>query len=63
MWRYFLCFQGQTLCTPCHKRKTSGEARVRAEQRKRTAEDGVLAEAERALERSNELLKLLGDSS
>ena len=52
----------QTLCTPCHKRKTAGEARVRAEHKKEAAEDDVLEAAERLLSRSNELLARLNDS-
>ncbi len=52
----------QTLCTPCHKRKTASEARDRAEQRKEAAQEDVLEAAERVLSRSNELLARLDDA-
>ncbi len=50
----------QTLCTPCHKRKTAAEA-VRRSQRRRSeaqqqAEDDVLAAVDAALVRSKHLL-------
>jgi 5-methylcytosine-specific restriction endonuclease McrA len=49
----------QTLCTPCHKRKTAQEAAARREARRESEEEGVLALAERALTRSQGLLQAL----
>lgn len=46
----------QTLCTPCHKRKTSQEARDRALRRQQTSESEILDAANAALSRSEELL-------
>ena len=49
----------QTLCTPCHKRKTAREAALRGTARREDAEDAVLALADRALARSREVLAAL----
>ena len=50
----------QTLCTPCHKKKTAEEARCRARRRQVEAEaaadDDLLAKADAALARSESLL-------
>jgi 5-methylcytosine-specific restriction endonuclease McrA len=46
----------QTLCTPCHKRKTAREAGARRERRRAEAERGIDQRAERALARSEALL-------
>jgi 5-methylcytosine-specific restriction endonuclease McrA len=53
----------QTLCTPCHKRKTSDEAAVRREARVADAERDVIERADEALERSRQLLASLGSGS
>lgn len=54
----------QTLCMPCHKRKTAHEAERRGAARRaarhRAAEDDLLARADAALLRSNELVIGLG---
>jgi 5-methylcytosine-specific restriction endonuclease McrA len=54
----------QTLCTPCHKRKTAAEASRRGDRRRsetaRQAEDDVLAAVDAALEKSRHLLAQLG---
>lgn len=49
----------QTLCTPCHKRKTAQEAAARRESRREREEEGLLARAEQALARSQGLLAAL----
>jgi 5-methylcytosine-specific restriction endonuclease McrA len=53
----------QTLCTPCHKKKTAEEARCRAQRRQAEAEaaadDDLLAKADAALARSESLLDAL----
>lgn len=53
----------QTLCTPCHKRKTSAEATARREARADAAERDVLDCADELLERSRRLLDSLHTSS
>ena len=56
----------QTLCTPCHKKKTAEEARGRAQLRQRKAEiaddEALLEEAATALARSQALLASLESS-
>jgi len=53
----------QTLCTPCHKRKTAAEAVVRGGRRRAEAlqrqEEALLAEVDAALARSRQLLEAL----
>ena len=49
----------QTLCTPCHKRKTSAEAVARRVACDEAAEREVLGRAEELLERSQRLLDSL----
>ncbi len=49
----------QTLCTPCHTRKSAGEARERAQRRRGDAEDTLLARADEVLARSETLLASL----
>jgi 5-methylcytosine-specific restriction endonuclease McrA len=46
----------QTLCTPCHQRKTSREANERRERRSDHAEQGIERLADDALARSESLL-------
>jgi 5-methylcytosine-specific restriction endonuclease McrA len=46
----------QTLCTPCHKTKTAREASLRRTRDSRSAEDHVLALADEALRKSEDLL-------
>jgi len=49
----------QTLCTPCHKAKTVSEASERRERCSRSAEDDVIARADAALRKSEEMLAQL----
>jgi len=49
----------QTLCTPCHARKTASEARARGAVRRARAEDALLARVDALLERSAELARSL----
>ena len=51
----------QTLCTPCHKRKTAREAAARREVRIEGEQAALLARAEQALSRSERMLDQLGD--
>ncbi len=51
----------QTLCTPCHKRKTAREATARRASRLENDETEVLALADRALARSEGILAALGN--
>jgi len=46
----------QTLCTPCHQRKTSREASERRERRRVDADEGIERLADAALARSESLL-------
>ena len=46
----------QTLCTPCHKRKTRREAWTRQAGRERAREHSILEEADRLLSKSEEIL-------
>jgi 5-methylcytosine-specific restriction endonuclease McrA len=50
----------QTLCTPCHKRKTTAEAAERRSTRAEAAERDVLDRADELLARSQQLLDSLG---
>ena len=52
----------QTLCTPCHKRKTSSEATARRAARLEDQEDAVLVLADRALARSQRVVTALEES-
>jgi 5-methylcytosine-specific restriction endonuclease McrA len=49
----------QTLCAPCHKRKTAREAAARRAARAEREEEAVLSAAEAALARSHEVLARL----
>ncbi len=49
----------QTLCTPCHKAKTTREAAARRSARLEHEEEALLAEAERTLARSEGILAAL----
>lgn len=51
----------QTLCTPCHKRKTAREASGRRDAREARSEDRVLARADELLARSGEILAALNE--
>ena len=57
----------QTLCTPCHKKKTGEEARRRAQLRQSdaasAADDALLEKANAALARSEALVASLEDSA
>ena len=52
----------QTLCTPCHKRKTAGEATERRARREVARERSILDEADAALASSERLLERLARS-
>ena len=51
----------QTLCTPCHKRKTAGEARARRDVRRQSESEALLESAEQLLARSERLVALLAE--
>jgi 5-methylcytosine-specific restriction endonuclease McrA len=53
----------QTLCTPCHRQKTSKEAGERRERRQADAEHGIEQRADEALLRSESLLASARGSS
>ena len=53
----------QTLCTPCHKRKTAGEARARRDVRRQSESESLLESAEQLLARSERLVALLAEHS
>jgi 5-methylcytosine-specific restriction endonuclease McrA len=53
----------QTLCTPCHKRKTAQEATARRAARTEREEEDVLRAAEAALARSREVVAQLQGGS
>jgi 5-methylcytosine-specific restriction endonuclease McrA len=53
----------QTLCTPCHKRKTAVEARTRRDVRRQSEAETLLESAEQLLARSERLVALLGERS
>jgi 5-methylcytosine-specific restriction endonuclease McrA len=53
----------QTLCTPCHKRKTAEEARERATRRQTEHEASLLERADEALAASEALLARVGSLS
>jgi 5-methylcytosine-specific restriction endonuclease McrA len=53
----------QTLCTPCHKRKTAVEARARRDARRQSESEALLESAEQLLVRSERLVALLGERS
>ena len=46
----------QTLCNPCHRKKTADEARRRAERRNEDTEKEVLEQVDRVLARSERIL-------
>ena len=52
----------QTLCTPCHKRKTADEATSRRVAREARSEADVLARADELLTRSHEILEALKEA-
>ena len=53
----------QTLCTPCHKRKTAVEARTRLDARRQSEAEALLESAEKLLARSERLVALLEEGS
>ena len=53
----------QTLCRPCHARKSAREAAERAERRRTTAEQRIVEDAATALTRSEQILARLGRRS